>query len=79
MSLVALRACQPGHGHEHLFSARSMTIEQVARFWSRLESWIYGIRKYLYPGRVDPDPLEQAPSRIAAHRGNQIRRFHRRL
>ena len=75
--LVALRARQPGHGHEDLFSARIMAIEQVARFWSRMEPWIYGIRKYFHPGGVDPDPFEQAPSRIAAHRGDQIRRFHR--
>jgi len=57
--------------------ARIMTIEQVATFWPRMEPWIYGIRKYFHPDGVDPDPFEQAPSRIAAHRGNQIRRFHR--
>ena len=75
--LVSLRARQPGHGHEHLLSARSMTIEQVARLWSRMESWIHGIWKNFHPSGVDSDPFEQAPSRIAAHRGDQSRRFHR--
>ena len=77
MPLVTLRARQPRHGHEHLFSARIMAIEQVTRLWPRLEPWIYRIRKHFHPGGVDLDPFEQAPSRIAAHRGDQSRRFHR--
>src|SRR5262249_669873 len=68
--LVALRARQPGHGHEDLFSARIMAIEQVTTFWPRMESWTYGIRKHFHPSGLHSDPFEQAPSRVAAHRSD---------
>src|SRR6266702_7375007 len=75
--LVPLRTCQSGNSHKNFLSIYFMAIKQVNRLRSRTESRINGIRKNFHPSRIYYDPFEQAPSRIATHRGDEVCRFHR--